>query len=502
MADLTPSQAEIQLQRFAALVASSDDAIVAKTLEGTIQSWNPAAERIFGYTAEEMIGQPIFKLIPPELQSEEHEILARIRQGQHVAHYETNRVTKDGRRITIALTISPIFDGKGNLIGASAIKRDITAQRSLEQQLRQAQKMEALGQLAGGIAHDFNNILTIIEGFTSFGIRSVDPNSEVHSDLLGIRAAAERATRLTQQLLAFSRQQPVQAEALDLAEVIADTAVLLRRVLGEHIELNTSGGRGVSFVHADRGQITQVLLNLAVNARDAMPEGGKLTITTRAEAEKVWLEVTDSGLGMDTATMARIFEPFFTTKPRGQGTGLGLSTVFGIVQQSGGTIEAESAPGEGSTFLLSFPRVALTAPSPTDAEEPSVRGHESVLLVEDDPDLTDLAARALRDFGYKVTQTGGPGEAMVAYAQGGSFDLLVTDVVMPGMNGRILAERLRAENPRLAVLLISGYTGHSLASGETGPYPLLNKPFTPGQLVNAVRTVLDGRLRLERGGAA
>ena len=505
MPELQSDRPEFQLQRFAAqLVASSDDAIVGKALDGTVRSWNPAAERVFGYSAAEMVGQSIFKLVPPELYPEEQEILARIGRGEHIHHYQTVRIAKDGRRLAISLTISPIYDSEGRLVGASSIKRDITADRREDEQRRQAQKMEALGQLAGGIAHDFNNILTIIGSLTSFRLEAADPGGERHTDLMSIRSAVDRAAQLTRQLLAFSRQQPVQPEILDLAEVVADTVKLLRRVLGEQIEIDAMGERGSTFVYADRGQLTQVLLNLALNARDAMPRGGTLTIETRVDGNTARLAVADTGTGMDAHTLCRVFEPFFTTKPRGEGTGLGLSTVFGIVQQAGGTIDVESAPGKGSVFRIGFPLAGV----PTDAPGPVTpaavtRASGSILLVEDSPDVAELAARSLREAGYRVTTAHGPTDAMTAFAEAHEpFQLLVTDVVMPTLDGRTLAQQLRADHPKLAVLFMSGYPGDALTTDAFGTDPLLTKPFTPDQLVSAVRRALDPSRPDRQGGAA
>ncbi len=481
----------------AALIASSDDAIVSKTLDGTILSWNPAAERIFGYSASEMIGASVFKLIPDDLHDEEHGILARIRAGQHVAHYETTRMRKDGERILVSLTLSPVRDMTGELIGASAIKRDITQQRAVEDQLRQAQKMEALGQLAGGVAHDFNNILTIIAGFSGFLSRSLDPLSPAQEDVLGIQQATERAGRLTQQLLAFTRHQRVHTGPVDLAAIVSETAVLLRRLLGEHIRLEVKPAIAEVWVMGDRGQLSQVLINLAVNARDAMPEGGTLSISAfeDAPAGRAVLTVRDTGHGMDARTRGRLFEPFFTTKPQGRGTGLGLSTVFSIVERSSGTIEVDTAPGRGTVFRITLPQ----APAPTlpDAIDPGrdLRGTEMLLVVDDNADLAELAARTLREYGYAVEMAAGAGAAMVVFAESERpVDLIVTDIVMPGMSGPALVERLRLRDPHPAVLYMTGYDETLVAAHLTdASAPTLSKPFTPLELATAVRQVLDRR---------
>jgi two-component system, cell cycle sensor histidine kinase and response regulator CckA len=489
----------LELNELAAIVQSSDDAIVGKTLDGVIRSWNPAAERIFGYSAAEMVGASIYRLIPPELVDEEKAILARIRAGDHVAHYETTRLRKDGERIIMALTISPVRDASGALVGAATIKRDITEQRALEAQLRQAQRMDAMGQLAGGIAHDFNNVLTIIQGFASFLDGAVPASSPGHADLLGIKQAAERATRLTQQLLAFSRQQPAQPEVFDLSGLVQETTSMLRRLLGEHIRLEVRVAASPAMVDADRGQLSQVLLNLALNARDAMPEGGTLTVTTYNDGatSRVILTVRDTGHGMDARTEARAFEPFFTTKPRGQGTGLGLSTVFGIVKKAGGEIEVDTAPGKGTVFRVLLPRAKTIPLAPVrDGSPADLYGTETVLVVEDEEAIAALVTRTLASHGYTAISAGGAGAAMIAFAEhAGRVDLLLTDVVMPSMNGPALAERLRVQDPDLPVLYMSGYTDHAFASGAYDTSLLLPKPFTPTQLLQAVRSTLDATPR-------
>jgi two-component system cell cycle sensor histidine kinase/response regulator CckA len=488
----------------AAAVQASDDAIFARTLDGIVQSWNPAAERIFGYTAQEMLGSPLLRLVPPELRAEEHDVLARIRAGARAVRHETVRVHKDGHRIVVARTVAPICDDGGELVGLTTIVRDIATQRGLEEQLRQTRKMEAIGLLTGGVAHDLNNILTIIEGFATFLGRSIAPASREYPDLLGIRQATERAAGLTQQLLAFSRPQAAQLEVLDLSGLVRETTGLLARLLGEHIRLQLQVAAEPAFVHGDRGELSQVLINLAVNARDAMPTGGTLSVSTYVDtaARRAVLTVRDTGHGMDASTRERLFEPFFTTKPAGEGTGLGLATVHGIVSRLGGRIEVDSAPGEGAVFRVVLPTTE-TSPAQPRVEEPGeLRGREAVLVVDDEPQIAELAARTLLRYGYTVVEASGPGAAMVAFAeQTGRIDLLLTDVVMPGMNGPALAGRLRLQDPDLAVLYMSGYTDHPSAGAGGHDAPLLAKPFTPPQLAGAVRALLDRR-RAERSGTA
>ena len=482
-------------EHLAAIVDSSEDAIVSKSLEGVVQSWNPAAERIFGYSAAEMVGASIFRLIPPELHDEEHRILHEISLGHRIAHFETQRIRKDGRRITISLTVSPVRDRSGKLIGAASVKRDVTEQRNLEEQLRQAQKLEALGQLAGGVAHDFNNILTIISGFTAFLGRAIPRDSPAWPDLQGIENATERASRLTQQLLAFARHQDAEIEVLDLAAIVNETAVLLRRVLGDHVRLDVKPSSGAIWVRADKGQLSQVLINLAVNARDAMPGGGTLTIATYEDHDSAVLTVRDTGQGMDEATRARLFDRFFTTKPSGQGTGLGLTTVATIVRGAGGRIEVESAPGQGSVFRVILPRSKAAPESENTPGEGELRGRETVLVVDDESGAAALAARVLLDHGYTVVQALGPGAAMIAFAQRTTpIDLVVTDLVMPGLNGHALVEQLRAHEPTLAALFISGHADKLIDAGSPHSAEItIGKPFTPTQLARAARRALERR---------
>ncbi len=507
------TQAEERALRLAAIVASSDDAIISKDLDGRVQGWNPAAERIFGYTAAEMVGQSVFRLIPPHLHAEEDEILARIRRGEHVAHYETTRLRKDGQQVLIALTVSPIRDAGGASVGASAIKRDITGQRSVEAQLRQAQQLEALGQLAGGVAHDFNNILTAIFGYTALLLRKVPADDHRRADVMGIQEAADRAAALTQQLLAFGRNQMIQPTVVDLREVLDNTGRMLQRLLGEHIELAIVPGPIVSPVFADRGQLGQVLVNLAVNGRDAMPHGGRLTIEagdsplTEEYAEShlavspgsyVLLAVSDTGDGMTPEVKARIFEPFFTTKPRGKGTGLGLSTVFGIVKQCGGHIFVYSEPGHGTTVKVYLPRAegAAGAVAPAAEAPPDVRRPGTILLVEDDASIRAVTRRLLEIGGYTVLEAATPSKARdLAERSGGPIHLLLTDVVMPEMSGPQLAALIREQRTELPVLFMSGYADDAITRhGRLDPgAEFLPKPFAPDTLLRRVQQVLGQR---------
>jgi len=383
----------------------------------------------------------------------------------------------------------------------------------LEQQFFQAQKMEVVGRLAGGVAHDFNNLLCVILSYAEMIDDELAPDAPVRADVKEIRTAGVRARDLVRQLLAFSRQQVFDAKILDLNEVVVGAEKMLRRLLGEDIELTTVLAPGLWHVRADPGQVEQIVLNLAVNARDAMPDGGRLTVTSAnvelesaharslgdvAPGPYVSLSVADSGVGMDPATLSRIFEPFFTTKEQGQGTGLGLASVFGIVKQSRGHIEVASEPGKGATFTLYFPRVSGAADRETDAASDldARGGDETVLLVEDDDQVRAVARGILRNRGYVVLEASNPGEALLIVEQHqGTIHLLLSDVVMPRMNGRQLAERLATARPEMRVLFMSGYTGdasmqESIASSGT---PFLQKPFTPASLARKVREALHGR---------
>ena len=494
--------------RLAAIVTSSSDAVIGKTLDGVVTSWNPAAERIFGYPAAEMVGQSIFRLIPPEEHGAERELLERLRKGESVEFSEAERIRSDGRRIWISLSVSPVRDREGRITGAASIKRDITAQRTLEERLRDTQRLQAVGQLAGGIAHEANNQMSVVLGGAHFLLRRPDLPEAARADVEQMRQAAERTAAITQQLLAFSRRQMLQLRELNLNDVVQSIGPVLRRTLGENQALVVRLGLLEHLVRADARQLEQVLLNLTLNARDAMPDGGQLTIETRelelaggaagreglAPATYQLLTVADTGEGMDPATLEHIFDPFFTTKDIGRGTGLGLSVVHGIITQTGGHIRVDSSVGRGATFRVYLPaivaaRVAVAERAP-DAYAP--KGGSVALVVEDDALVRSMAARSLTDVGFTVLEAGNGEEAMNAVRQTDRLDVVVTDVGMPVMDGYALAKLLERERPFLPIVFMTGYGDKSLEL--RGPAPrgrLILKPFAPEVLVRAVGEALE-----------
>jgi PAS domain S-box-containing protein len=497
--------------RLASIIDSSEDAIIGKNLDGTITSWNNGAERIYGYTPEEVIGKNISLLAPSDRPDEIPEILKKIARGESTEHYESLRVTKDGRHLNVSVSVSPLRDAKGDIVGASAIARDITAQKRAEGQLHQSQKMEAIGRLAGGVAHDFNNILGIIHACAEFLRDRIDRATEPSQYVENIKKATERGSSLTRQLLAFSRSSAVQPRILDLNERLKDVSKLLRPLMGDDVEVLIVSKSPTAVVEADPGQIDQIVVNLAVNARDAMPRGGKFILETRAEkfdesfAEQhqdmaagkyVLLAVSDTGSGMDEATVSRIFEPFFTTKEIGKGTGLGLATVYGIVKQSAGHIMVYSEPGHGTTFKIYLPSADHKIGTGSGAEADDVapkRQGTTILLVEDDEIMRSLTRKALQEHGYNVVEAD-DGKSALEWVEShpDPIDLLLTDVVMRRMSGPQLVERLNASHPNLKVVFMSGYTGEMIAEREVlkRGITLLEKPFSRTALLNTIHTVL------------
>src|SRR5271167_3742735 len=497
--------------RLALIVDSSQDAIIGKNLDGIVTHWNKGAEHIYGYTAEEVIGRSIAILAPPERGDEIPQILETVRGGKSVEHIESVRLTKDGRRLNVSITVSPIRDAEGKIVGASTIARYITAQKRAEDQLRQSQKMEAVGRLAGGIAHDFNNILGIITACTELLQGRIKPGSVPPEYLDNIREAAKRGATLTRQLLVFSRRQSTQTEMLDVNERLRELSKLLRPLMGDDVEVSLQARSTSAIVELDPSHLDQVVVNLAVNARDAMPNGGKLIVETAAvdfdeafarqhppmsAGSYVMLAISDKGCGMDQATLTRIFEPFFTTKELGKGTGLGLATVYGIVQQSRGYIFVYSEPGHGTTFKIYLPSAAhkLEVSQETLAEDVAPRCEDAtILLVEDDAMMRNLAKQLLVEHGYAVVEAKDGASALEYLSDGGNgIDLLLTDVVMPGMSGPDLALRVMKSHPETKVVYMSGYTGELLSNGHglNDGIALLEKPFTRATLLKTIHAAL------------
>jgi PAS domain S-box-containing protein len=497
--------------RLASIIDSSEDAIISKNLDGIIASWNKGAERLYGYTPEEAVGKHISLLAPRDRQHEIPEILQRIAGGESVEHHESVRVTKDGRHLNVSISVSPLRDAKGDVIGASAIARDVTAQKRAEGQLHQSQKMEAIGRLAGGVAHDFNNILGIISACTEFLRDRIDHAAEPLHYVDNIKKATERGSALTRQLLAFSRTSAIQPCILDLNERLRDIGKLLRPLMGDDVEILIVSKSPSAVVEADPGQLDQIVVNLAVNARDAMPRGGKFILETRATkfdeafaeqhqampaGEYVVLAVSDTGAGMDEATVSRIFEPFFTTKEVGKGTGLGLATVYGIVKQSAGHILVYSEPGHGTTFKIYLPsadhKIGLVSKPEAETVAPKRQG-TTILLVEDDEIMRGLTRQMLQEHGYTVVEADDGKSALEwVESQNGPIDLLLTDVVMRRMSGPELVDRLNATHPNLKVVYMSGYTGELIAEREVlkRGITLLEKPFSRTALLNTIHTTL------------
>ncbi len=633
--------AEAQQAHLAAIVSSSEDAIIGLSLDGTILSWNVGAQRLYGYTAADVVGRSASLLIPPDRAAEYEGLLERIRAGRRGGRYETQRVRKGGATVDVSVTLSPMHDANGAIVGMSSVTRDIserlrteqamraaeerirstlemaqiglwdadlvtgrarwsetmtavtglpadrfpltydefvalvhaddrptlshaferaagdsgrftaefrmtaadgtvrwhetkgrvftddagvpvralgvgidvTERKELEEQFRQAQKMEAIGHLAGGVAHDFNNILTAILGYCEFVLAAVADQPEVAADVREIGQAGERAARLTKQLLAFGRRQHVEPRVFNLNRLLRDTEKMLARVIGEDVELEFVQDRSAGAIKADPGQIEQVLMNLAVNARDAMPAGGRLTIATAdvtldadfvrrhqgsAAGRHTCLVVRDTGCGMTPEVLSRIFEPFYTTKQKGKGTGLGLSTVYGIVKQNGGHVGVDSTPGAGTSFTVYFPTVnePLDSAAPPAAAPREGPPNETILLVEDEPAVRAVIAKTLARAGYHLLVADDPGHAMaIAHSHEAPIHLLLSDVIMPQMSGPELAQRIVTRRPEMAVLYVSGFAdrlGINLGA-RSARTAFLHKPFTAAALTTKVREHLDGR---------
>ncbi len=513
-------------ERFRALVQAAPMAVIGMDLAGSVNAWNPAAERIFGWRAEEVVGKKITAL-PAENENEVSDICRRISGGEIVAGFETARITRTGRQIPVSISGAPIYDENGSLISLMLVAEDISErkrielelqertkeQAQLESQMRQAQKMEVLGRLAGGVAHDFNNMLMVLDGCSDLLDRALPTESPARLYLNQIQRTTEKAAAITKQLLAFSRKQILEMKPMDLHEALTSSEFMLPRLLGSDIELSFHHEARRSWIVCDASQIEQVIANLAINSRDAMPKGGRLTIATTNAAglpdaaaaaapsaasvhDWVVLSVTDSGCGMDEKTRAQIFEPFFTTKPLGKGTGLGLATVYGIVKQSNGHIHVRTTPGQGTTFEIYFPSVDPVLPSVPPPDESTTTpdlAAATILVADDESALRHAVVELLRASGYTVFEADNALEALELAEKHPGIDILLTDIVMPGFRGPELARRISAVQPGISVIYMSGYA-EGFQENELPPNAMfLQKPFRFSKLLE--------QLKLIRGGA-
>ena len=500
--------------RLAAIVESSDDAIISKSLEGKVLTWNAGAERMYGFTAAEIVGHSIYSLVPERLQQDEERILKQVARGEPVHHYETVRCRKDGKEIDISLALSPIRDATGIITGASSIQRDITERKRSEEALRQAAKMEAIGVLAGGLAHDFNNQLYAVSGFAHFIGRDQGLSPAARQDLLELQKVADRMASLTRQLLAFARQQVLAPETLDLNGAVEDTLPMLQRLIGSNTRIQLELAPGPKWVRVDRSQLVQVLLNLIINARDAMADGGRIvlrTVTLEVSPGTVLdrlgipvdagayaaLSVADTGKGIPAEHMPHIFEPFYTTKEVGVGTGLGLATVEGVVAQSGGRIQVDSQVNRGTTIRVLLPLTSEPVVQPRSAgprPRADTRSLGRILVVEDEDAVRAVVMRTLQAEGYEVLGAREGSEALRELEEvGGAVNLVITDIVMPGMGGRQRAGELSRRYRQSPIVWMSGHARETaLHRGELSrDEPFLQKPVSADVLLHTVGEVIE-----------
>jgi two-component system, cell cycle sensor histidine kinase and response regulator CckA len=510
--------------RWAAICEWSDDAIIGWTLGGVVTSWNSGAERMYGYTADEITGRNVSVLIPPDGGGEFAPVVSRLVRGEHVELYDSKARHKDGSIIDVSISLSPIRSTGGAVTGVSSVARDITARNRaaaerlvMRQQVQEAERLETLGRLAGGIAHDFNNLLAVITNYAGFIADDSADTPGVRADAEHIQAAAQRAAALTRQLLISTKREVTQPEVLDLNVIIDEIRELLSTSIGAHVDLRIDPGARLPAIKADRSEVRQVLLNLAANARDAITHSGTMTIGTRlaeldgdyarqhpgvSPGRYVELTVSDTGTGISPEVAARIFEPFFSTKPVGLGTGLGLSTVHTIVTQAGGSVTVESGAGTGATFRLYFPATDVAAGA-SDAGPGDRRHQTTILVVDDEPAVLEVTGRILRRNGF-TTLEAGTYEQALSLASSRDFQLLLTDSVMPGMTGATLAERITEMKPGVAVLHMSGYSCGVLDPEliRDGELAFIQKPFIASALLEKVRAVLKAPPGADNSGSA
>lgn len=511
MRDLT---AERRAQRdkaaLAAIVEGCDDAIVGKTLDGTITAWNPAAERLYGYTPDEAIGKTIAIIVPPERTEELTKINEGIRRRRKIDHLETVRVRKDGTPVHVSVTISPVWDAEGLVVGASAIARDISLRKRQEEAQLRTQKLEALGTLSRGIAHDFNNILLAIGGNGKLASMELDRDHPAQRSLEEIARATSRASDLVSRILAFSRPSDQKREVVEIAPVVDEAIKLVRATLPASIEIRTDFAPELPLVSVNSTEIHQVIVNLATNASHAIGSGPGL-IEVRLEAADVTAEhaavspelqegqyarlsISDNGCGMDRQTMSRIFDPFFTTKPAGQGTGLGLSVVHGIIKNHGGMVTVYSEPGKGTSFRLYFPSAVAGTPAPEEAPPPLARPGKRVLYIDDEEALVSLASRLLAKQGHTVTGYTDSSAALREFRRRpNDFDVVVTDLTMQGVSGWTLAEAVLRVRPDLPLVILSGYLtpeDHARAK-QMGVLALLPKPDAIERLIPLINKLIQ-----------
>lgn len=484
-------------ERLRNVIDCSPVAIIEFDTAKVVRVWNRAAEALYRWTWAEVEGRPA-PFARTDGEGVFDKLFQRAVMGERIDNVEVIRRRKDEQTLHVSVSMAPIRDADGNIVGVTSAGLDITHQRRLEQELWQAQKMDAIGRLAGGVAHDFNNILTVVVGHGDMLLEELGPQGPVGRRVQAMHEAARRAAELTDQLLTFSRRQVVTGRPADLNEILASMRPILERIIGKHIQLQFRLRDETLPVAADRSQVEQLLLNLIVNARDAMPGGGVLTLTTASAAAlsgptTAVLRVADTGVGMDTSVQAQIFEPFFTTKADGEGAGLGLSIVYGIARQHGGNVEVSSVPGAGTIFTVSLPLRAPTrwAPEGGPGTGRVAARAGTVLLVEDEATVRLLAREILEMHGHLVIDAAdGAGALTSAASHDGPIDVLLTDVVLPRMAGPELAARLMADHPDLRVVFMSGHTEEHLAGVDGRAIRFLAKPFRPADLAAAVQAAL------------